>query len=99
MICEAVSCQAEARLHLAGTPHAHAHSKRQPAAAEKLSLLKAEGVHIVPSIELQHGLREAGPPESQRRRLGIRSFPGSDSSFGGQSRGQVSCQPRLCSTA
>lgn len=40
---------------------------------------------MVPQVELQMGLRESGPPPSQRARLGMynRSFEGSDGRFGG----------------
>ena len=54
-------------------------------AAERVALRKGEGVHVVPSVELALGLREAGPPASQRGRLGYStpSFGGGDR-FGGR---------------
>ena len=54
-------------------------------AAERVALRKGEGVHVVPSVELALGLREAGPPASQRGRLGY-STPsfGGDDRFGGR---------------
>ena len=66
---------------------------------ESIATRKAEGVTIIPKVELALGLREAGPPPSFFKRPGMMQRLREDASYGARPRSSSPVRPSLNSAS